>query len=78
MGEEGSSFETAVILESSNEFEGIAAERQWFEARYPGCEKIGQALTFHGDKVYDVITIRTADGVEKDIYFDITAFFGKL
>jgi hypothetical protein len=78
VGEEGGSFETAVIIEASNSFEGIAAERQWFEARYPGCEKVGQLLTHHGDKVYDVITIITADGVEKNIYFDITAFYGKL
>jgi len=26
---------------------------------------------------YDIITILTADGVEKEVYFDISKFFGK-
>ena len=26
---------------------------------------------------YDIITILTADGVEKEVYFDISRFFGK-
>ncbi len=76
--EEGCSFETAVVIEASNEFEGILLEDQWLEEHYPGYQKKSQATTFDNDKVYDLITIVTAEGVEKVIYFDITSFFGKL
>jgi hypothetical protein len=76
--EEGCSFKTAIVIEASNEFEGIAMERQWLEAHYPGYQKNSQSTSFVGDKIYDLITIETAAGVEKVIYFDITSFFGKL
>jgi hypothetical protein len=37
---------------------------------------IGMAIFFGDDKIYDVLTISTADGEEKTIYFDITLFYG--
>jgi hypothetical protein len=78
INEEGDSFETAIVIEASNEFAGIAAEREWLEAHYPGYQKMEQALTEHSGKMYDIITILTTEGVEKEIYFDITSFYGKL
>ena len=74
---EGGSFETAVVIETSNMFEGIAMEYQWIEEHYPGAETLGQAMTFNDGKPYDLIMIVTADGLEMTIYFDISAFYGK-
>jgi hypothetical protein len=74
--EEGSSLQTAVEFETSNYFEGISLEHQWLEARYPGYQKQGQTLMSHGGKRYDLITIITADGEEKEVYFDIASFYG--
>lgn len=52
-------------------------EYQWLAEHYPGYQVKSQATTIYNNKIYDVITIVTADGVEKVIYFDITSFFGK-
>jgi hypothetical protein len=73
----GGSFETAIVIEASNEFEGISMEYQWLDANYPGYEFLSQATTSYNGKMYDIISIRTADGIRKDIYFDISLFFGK-
>jgi hypothetical protein len=77
-GEEGSSFATAVVIQASNEFEGIAMEYQWLDSHYPDYHRQSQATTSQGGRVYDLITILTSDGIQKVIYFDITLFFGKL
>ncbi|MFZ5855903.1 MAG: hypothetical protein ACOYZ6_03655 [Chloroflexota bacterium] len=74
--EAGCSFETAVVIEADNESDGIAMEYQWLADHYPGYQNISQAISFDGNKIYDVLTIITADGVEKTIYFDITLFYG--
>ena len=76
--EEGSSYATAVILQASNEFEGIALEDQWLASHYPGYREIGQGVNSHEGKVYDYLEIVTSDGATKTIYFDITSFFGQL
>ena len=75
--EEGGSFETAVVIQASSEFEGIMMEYQWLDEHYPGYEGLGQAVTFENGKPYDLFFIRTADGVEKTVYFDISSFYGK-
>jgi predicted RNA-binding protein associated with RNAse of E/G family len=36
-----------------------------------------QSLVFHEGKPYDILHIETIDGVQKEIYFDISSFFGK-
>ena len=65
---------------------GIAAEYQWISQEYPDCKTVRQALTtlesMSGEKkkddnqiYFDVITIKTKDDLQKDIYFDISSFF---
>ena len=66
----------AVVIEADNESDGIAMEYQWVAEHYPGYQNVSQAIFFGDDKIYDVLTIITADGVEKTIYFDITLFYG--
>lgn len=75
---DGLTLKTAIIIEADDEFSGILKENEWLQEHYPGYEKGGQATTFDGDIIYDIISITTADGIELKIYFDITAFYGKL
>jgi predicted RNA-binding protein associated with RNAse of E/G family len=73
----GSSYENAVFIEEKTEQVGVNAEYQWLNKNYPGYKMKGQSLNFHNDKPYDILHIVTADGLEKDIYFDISGFYGK-
>jgi hypothetical protein len=77
-GGDGSSFEQAVVIKTGLGTEsGIAAEKSWIRKHYPGAQITGQMLKNPDEKVYDVISIRTADGSSRDVYFDITSFFGR-
>jgi hypothetical protein len=74
---DGSSFENAIIIPEKSESKGVDAEYQWLRTNYPGYKSTGQSLNEHKGKNYDIIKIKTADGLEKSIYFDISNFFGK-
>lgn len=76
-GGDGSSFEKAIIINKTNEMDGIAAEYDWIKNHYPGYINLGQELVYNKNKPYDIINIKTAEGQTKSIYFDISAFFGK-
>lgn len=67
---------------------GVAAEYKWIRRRYPNSKTIKQTLTtldlLTGKKRYkskqlrfDVIEIKLPNGLEKEIYFDISSFFGE-
>lgn len=76
-GGDGSSCETAVIiLGAESDFAGVAAEYAWLDEHYPGSAVLGQSLGLCGDHHADIIHIRTLAGAERDVYFDIEAFFG--
>ena len=68
---DGSTYETAVIAKS------IQFEYQWIAQNYPGSKVVMQSLHNHKNKPFDVLTIETEGGIQKDIYFDISRFFGK-
>jgi hypothetical protein len=74
---DGSSAEKAIVIRANSENEGVGEEYTWLKKQYPGYTRKEQALVPMSRKTYDVLTITTADGVEKVIYFDITGFFGK-
>jgi hypothetical protein len=76
-GADGSSFEKAIVIQEKSEMTGSKAEYQWLRENYPGYKMIMQALVNHDKKPYDILTITTADGVEKKVYFDISNYFGK-
>lgn len=75
---DGASFETAIVIDAPDEGAGVKAEYDWLRAHLPGGQPAGQALLNHGSKVYDLIHVRLPDGSMRDVYFDITGFFGKL
>lgn len=69
--QDGSSYQKAIVVKS------IRSEYEWIEAKYPGSKVVKQALVFNEKKPYDILTVKLADGNEKDFYFDISKFFGK-
>ncbi len=68
----------AVVINSRNRFAGIAEEYAWIEARYGkrgvGWELVMQMHMSEGDRSYDVLDIRTREGRDLSLSFDITAF----
>lgn len=74
---DGSNYEKAIVIKAKNETDGIAAEYKWLRENYPGHTLIKQSLHAEGKKHYDIMQIKTKEGNEKSIYFDITNFFGK-
>ncbi|HXB12796.1 MAG TPA: hypothetical protein VNZ45_12465 [Bacteroidia bacterium] len=76
---DGSSEKTAIVINETNEMTGVDTEYAWLKKNYPGYSSEGQALVM--DKAghpFDIIHIKTADGQKKDVYFDISKFFGKM
>ena len=69
-GRDGLSPEKAIIVDS------IAAEYQWLRANCSGFAPEMQALQQINSRPYDVLTIRSAAGEVRTIYFDISAFYG--
>lgn len=73
----GNSYENAIVIDEESESSGVKAEYTWLRKNYPGYKLIQQTLGRQGGKIYDKISIKTASGKKKTIYFDITNFFGK-
>lgn len=74
----GESIETAVVVDASNEQAGVEAEYRWLRAHFPGSSIEGQSLlTPPGDRVFDRFEIKLPDGGKRQIYFDISKYFGK-
>jgi hypothetical protein len=74
---DGSSFEKAIVINEKSESKGVDAEYAWLRQNYPGYHMERQSLTFNNGKSYDILKIKTAEGKKKDVYFDISNFFGK-
>ena len=74
---DGSSYEKAIVIEETSETKGVSAEYAWLKKQYPGHKVISQSLSQKGGKPYDILRIETADGTKKEVYFDISNFFGK-
>jgi hypothetical protein len=62
---------------------GVAAEYEWMRRRHRGSIKVEQSLRAinvakSGERVvfFDVLVIRQRNGTTKELYFDISSFFG--
>jgi ABC-type glycerol-3-phosphate transport system substrate-binding protein len=73
----GTSLENAIVIKLEKEAAGVEEEYKWLSQNYPGYATIRKSRASRAKKHYDIITIRTKEGQEKDIYFDITNFYGK-
>jgi len=77
-GGNGSSKEQAIIiLGADNEFEGVDAECDYLESKYGEHEIESQVFIGEADKKYDVLNIKFSDENKKELWFDITDFYGK-
>jgi len=77
-GGDGLSCETRVVIRgAAGERDGVAAERAWLRAKYPGSKLRKQSLTKCAEQPADQVAIATSDGRTVDVYFDISDFFGK-
>jgi hypothetical protein len=73
----GLSCNSAIVINATNEGDGIAQEKAWINENYPGAKQVKQALTTCNDKPADQIDLETANGRSVSLYFDISKFFGK-
>ena len=79
-GPQGNGPNDAIVIEARSSLDGIPRENQALAqllatARQPW-QKEAQALMKQGDRQYDLITVRFADGTRREVWFDITSFFG--
>jgi hypothetical protein len=76
-GGDGKTTETAIIiLGATGEQDGVASEYEWLARNRPDAKMKSQALINDAGRVYDLLVVTTG-GKDEEIYFDITAFFGK-
>ena len=69
--QDGTSFEKAIVVKNIDE------EYDWIRKNYPESRFLGQALLFNNKKPFDRLSIELPSGEKKDVYFDISKFFGK-
>jgi hypothetical protein len=55
----------------------VRAEYLYIDRTYSGANILSQMVTDNNGNPYDVVTIMTKEGVEKDLYFDISKFYRK-
>lgn len=56
---------------------GIAREDAWIAKNHPGATAIARRLTECDGAKAEVITLRDANGLDFNVTFDISSFFGK-
>jgi len=66
---DGTTFEKAVIINS------MRAEYLWIDRAYPGSSLLSQVVREYNGKAFDIVTIKTESGEEKEVYFDISRFY---
>jgi len=74
---EGFDYATAIFIDKKTESEGVPAVYKWLSEHYPGYTLIKQTAQHKENKNYDIMHIKTKEGQERYVYFDISRFFGK-
>lgn len=75
---DGSSYASAIVINSNSEMDGIAQEYRWIEKHYPGYQRGRQSLLFNEGRAFDLLEFKDVNGISHSVYFDITSFFGKM
>ena len=76
-----------VKIEAHTHIVGAAAEYKWKDIKYPGSKRVSQALVVFNvsskskpkqvrEIVFDRLEIKLESGNSKELYFDISSFFG--
>jgi hypothetical protein len=68
---DGKTFEKAIVVKS------VDAEYEWIRSNFPGSQVTGQSLLSKKRKYCDLLTFKTKDGEDKQVYFDISGFYGR-
>ena len=77
-GGDGSTKQNAiVILGVKDEADGVDAEYNYLEDKYGKYELVSQELIDEGDKQYDVLRVELLGGSRKEVWFNITEFYGR-
>lgn len=81
-GGDGSTAQSAVVINATSSSAGINAEYKWIESRYGTRDKDWTIeMRMHGGsddgKSYETFQIKLADGAPKTIVFDISSFYGR-
>src|SRR5882762_6271544 len=71
-GGDGTSFQTAVLIEARSDFSATRTEYAWLREHVPGYKMIRQLLANDKKHIYDVLDVGLPDGIEKSYYFDIS------
>ena len=75
-GGDGSSFKRAIIISECDNTEGVQQEYLEVTKMFEDYKIIRQSLHNKDGKYFDKLLINV-DGQEREIYFDISDFFGK-
>lgn len=77
-GGDGSSLAKAIVIKGAHgESDGIQSEYDWIAVKLPGWKPVSQALLEDGGRYYDLLTLRKS-GATREVYFDITGYFGRM
>ncbi len=69
--------EAIIILGAKNEPEGVDAEYDYLDGKYGEYQLVSQEFIGEAVKQYDLLRIQLPDGTDKDIWFEITEFYGR-
>jgi hypothetical protein len=81
--EKGLSMSDSIIIEATNEYDGVAMEYDWLAkegcSNNGGVKEVTLADVVYDEKnrVYDRLDVVCADGTAKNYYFNIDSFYGK-
>ncbi|MBS0633448.1 MAG: hypothetical protein JSS11_16180 [Verrucomicrobia bacterium] len=88
---DGLTIEKAVALEAKSQRERVEAQCAWIEKNLPGAHRapaisrpdldegivsFDQELVMYNGKTYSLIHLQMPDGKLRDVYFDLSGYFG--
>ena len=76
-GSGSSEQEAVIILGAESELEGVDAEYEFIQSLHTEFELDSQTFLEKRNKKYDILTVKLPGGSKKDIWFDITDFYGR-
>lgn len=77
-GGNGSSKEKAIIILANSEYEGVSAEWDYLQDKFGNWDLVDQTFIEDGNRKYDIMKITYHLGPKrKEVWFDITDFYGR-
>jgi hypothetical protein len=73
----GTSFSNPIVIMMLSEREVLDEEYKWLSINYPGYSLVRRVHKLVSSKHYDIVRIKTNQGLLRDVYFDSTHFWGK-